>query len=300
MPAMVDVRLLLQFHAVAEELSFTAAARRLGVAQPWLSARIRKLESMLGAQLFERSSRRVALTPLGHELEALVRPLATTAAEVLAGVEALRADADSRLRIGCPMLGEPDAQQAALITDFAADHPRVSVEVEPGSSATQADNLRGGLLDLVLTIWPPPGPEWETLRLHSIELAVMMHADNPLAEIKTLRMQDLSDHRLAALARRRAPAQFDELYGPILAAGGRVVEVPELRRSLLRDDPTLIVSTFVPAPANADLRYGIVRRALADAPPLWLHLVRRRLPHQGRAAQRFWAWAAKARTDVNP
>jgi len=59
----IETRLLQQFIAVAEELHFNRAAERLHMAQPPLSQAIRKLESAVGAPLFERTHRSVALTP---------------------------------------------------------------------------------------------------------------------------------------------------------------------------------------------------------------------------------------------
>jgi hypothetical protein len=59
----VEVRELRYFIAVAEELNFTRAAARLGIAQPPLSTAIGKLERKLGVLLLERTSRRAALTP---------------------------------------------------------------------------------------------------------------------------------------------------------------------------------------------------------------------------------------------
>jgi DNA-binding transcriptional LysR family regulator len=64
----VEVRELRYFIAVAEELNFTRAAERLGMAQPPLSAAIGKLERKLGVRLLECTSRRVALTPAGTVL----------------------------------------------------------------------------------------------------------------------------------------------------------------------------------------------------------------------------------------
>lgn len=56
-----DLRLTLYFAAVAEEGSFTRAAERLRIAQPWLSTQIRKLQDQLGFALFARTTRRVPL-----------------------------------------------------------------------------------------------------------------------------------------------------------------------------------------------------------------------------------------------
>ena len=64
----VEVRELRYFIAVAEELNFTRAAQRLGMAQPPLSAAIGKLERKLGVRLLDRTSRRVLLTPAGAML----------------------------------------------------------------------------------------------------------------------------------------------------------------------------------------------------------------------------------------
>ena len=64
----VEVRELRYFIAVAEELNFTRAARRLGMAQPPLSAAIGKLERKLGVRLLDRTSRRVTLTAAGAML----------------------------------------------------------------------------------------------------------------------------------------------------------------------------------------------------------------------------------------
>lgn len=288
---MVDVKLLLEFAAVARTLSFTQAARELGVAQPWLSARVRKLEERLDMRLLTRSTRRVELTPDGHRLLELVTPLAGAAAEVAEALTEWRGGGGATLRIGCPQLGEPDARQADLLSLFGAAYPRIALEVEPGSAERHADLIARGAMDLMLSVRAEPPPGWEWLRIHPLTFAVMMQADDPLAEAEPLRVGAFAGRRLAVISGRTGPLH-SSIFGPLMDAGAIPVAVPELRRSLLRDSRDLIVSTIVPLPGDAVLRHGIVRRTIDDLPALWLMLLRPRGIAMSRAAARFWQFAA--------
>src|SRR5579862_574951 len=96
----VDTRLLRAFVAVAEDLNFTHAAKRLHLAQQALSSQVRQLERRLGVELFERTTRKVALTEAGerllpHAKEALAA-LDSGVGELAAAARARRAT----LRVG--------------------------------------------------------------------------------------------------------------------------------------------------------------------------------------------------------
>lgn len=305
----LDMRLVIQFVTVADELSFTRAAARLGVAQPWLSARIRKLEEQLGFPLFERSTRHVALTERGRAFHELARPLAAMADRVRAGAESLKRETAGRLRVGNPPSGGPDPRKAALLERFARANPQVSLELEPGFTLALLDRLRRGLLDAAFAVDALDGDGIETLRLHRLVVTAILRPDDPLAGEPALHADQLRDRPVAVFARGINPRFFDHVYGGLGAAGARFVEVPELRRSLLTRPGApagLLLASLVPEPSpgpgpgpgpgDATVRHDgtgeakgtVVRRPILDAPAIWLHLARRRDSVHSRAVERLW------------
>ncbi|WP_460369430.1 LysR family transcriptional regulator, partial [Actinocorallia lasiicapitis] len=125
------------FVAVAEELHFGRAAERLGMAQPPLSQRIQRLERELGTRLFDRSSRKVALTASGRLLLDEARELLELAGRIRS-IGERAADRDV-LRVGIPE-DLNGAVIAALIGTFRDVQPELPLELRP---ATTGDHLRG-------------------------------------------------------------------------------------------------------------------------------------------------------------
>src|SRR5262245_6899364 len=112
--------------AVARQGSFTAAARACRVSQPTVSNAIADLEEALGARLFERSTRKLALTPAGQQL----LPKLEAALEALSDLEreakALKSPTRKLLRIGFSQL--VGAQRLALLFEpFAKEHKDVEL-----------------------------------------------------------------------------------------------------------------------------------------------------------------------------
>lgn len=139
----VEVRELRYFRAVAEELNFSRAAERLGMAQPPLSRAIRLLERRLGAQLFERTSRHVALTPAG---EVLFTESAKALDAVTTAVRRTRRTAQqppALVVIAKPGVG------TELLRRIADGHPD-PVEIRVSGFGEQAAMLRDGQADVAL------------------------------------------------------------------------------------------------------------------------------------------------------
>ena len=157
----MELRQLAYFDAVARHGSFTKAAQRLHVAQPAVSAQIRRLEAELGATLLERTTRRVALTHAGELFLARAR-------QVLAQLDAARADLGElsavlrgRVRIGATqVVGSLDLP--AALAQFRHRYPGVSLALHSG--------LIAKLLGLLCYMQPLGGLGETTVARHRVEV----------------------------------------------------------------------------------------------------------------------------------
>jgi DNA-binding transcriptional LysR family regulator len=187
----VELRHLRYFVAVAEELSFTAAARRVHTAQQVLSTQIRQLEDTIGVRLFERSPRGVALTRAGEAfldgahatLAALDRSIAM-AANVAASVE-------GTLAVGLNVAASGDTA-SAILARFKSEYPQVTVKL----STYDLDHPAAGLLDHatdVAIVRPPILADGvEVLIVNAEDRVFVLPAAHPLAGRNTLSMSDVA------------------------------------------------------------------------------------------------------------
>ena len=96
----VELRELRIFLVLAGELHFGRTAERLGISQPGVSEAVRVLESRLGVKCFDRTSRRVRLTPAGEELRRKLAPALAALERALTETSDLSGDIRGLLRIG--------------------------------------------------------------------------------------------------------------------------------------------------------------------------------------------------------
>ncbi|RYF71576.1 MAG: LysR family transcriptional regulator, partial [Comamonadaceae bacterium] len=126
--AIIDVRAWRQFVAVAEELHFGRAAVRLHMTQPPLTQAIAQIERSLGVMLFDRTRRRVALTPAGEALLPDVRDFLERAKALPARARAAAAGEVGRLRLGfVSTIGFERLPQ--WVRDFRLLCPQVALEL---------------------------------------------------------------------------------------------------------------------------------------------------------------------------
>lgn len=154
----MELRALMYFEAVARRGSFTHAAAELLVAQPAVSAQIRKLERELGLSLLERTTRTVALTPAGEVALPQVRDLLRSVQKLQADLTGMTGVEPREVRLGvATALGTVDV--AAALAAFHRDYASVRLVVRTAYMPDLIDEVSGGLLDLAVgplrTALPP-------------------------------------------------------------------------------------------------------------------------------------------------
>jgi DNA-binding transcriptional LysR family regulator len=147
----MELRQLRYFVTVADEGSFTKAAAKLLVAQPGVSAQVRRLERELGQELLDRSGRTVRLTEVG----AAVLPYARTALEAADGVrlavDELTGLVRGRVTMGMLASASPgEVDLPGLLAGFHRAHPRVEIALSEGRSDQLVQALQAGELDVAI------------------------------------------------------------------------------------------------------------------------------------------------------
>jgi DNA-binding transcriptional LysR family regulator len=124
------------FVSVAEQASFTRAAKRLGRSTATLSQTVRALEERLGVRLLNRTTRSVALTDAGERLMKQLQPLFEAFDEAVESVNAFRDKPAGHLRLLAPPLAAK-CVLAPLLADFLLEYPEISVELSIDLAITE-------------------------------------------------------------------------------------------------------------------------------------------------------------------
>jgi DNA-binding transcriptional LysR family regulator len=257
----VETRELRYFVAVAEELHFGRAARRLGIAQPPLSRAIRQLERRLGVALVERTSRSVALTEAGS---VLLR-------EGRAALDAVDAADRRTRRAGLATTGQPGLVLVAkagassellseLLDAYAAEPGAVTVDVLLCGIAEQERLLRDGRADVALLHRPFDSTAgFDTEELCTEGQVLVVPAGHPLAGRAYLRLSDLSTLPDLPMPRWPGPdGGYPDGPGPQIRDTAQLYQLIALGRAV----------AVLPESCRTNLRRDLATVPVLDAPPV--------------------------------
>jgi DNA-binding transcriptional LysR family regulator len=196
----MELRQLEYFVAVTEERNFTRAAAKVHVAQPGVSAQIRRLERELGQQLLDRSGRTVRLTEVG----AAVLPYARAA---LAAVEGARLAVDEltglvRGHVAVGTVTSHNVDLPGLLAAFHDDHPAVEITLVEANTDQLVDDLRTGRLDAAIISVGATAPAGiEILVVDEQPIVVAVSHDHELAVHPAVSLDTLRGRALISLPR---------------------------------------------------------------------------------------------------
>jgi DNA-binding transcriptional LysR family regulator len=192
----MELRHVRYFVAVAEHGHFGRAAEALHTAQPSLSQQVRQLEREIGVPLFERTTRRVRLTPAGELFLAECRQIL---AHVTASVEAVRAVASGErgyLRVSFVSGAMGAGALPHLFHDFQEAHPDVALQVQPLPALAQIEALREGTMHVGFFSAAYRDAEFEQLPVWREMLVLAVPESHPFAARPALAYADLQDQRV--------------------------------------------------------------------------------------------------------
>lgn len=188
----VEIRHLRQFLAVAEELHFTRAADRLHLAQPALSASIRKLEDTLQLRLFERNTRSVELTSEGRTFAGEAQAAVDSYDQALAAADRLRGGGTGPVTLGVyPHVGSEIKR--AIVTRLREINPDIELTIVAESTVKLVESVREGSVDAALCVAPTVASDLRRVLIANESLVVAVPESHAFASRYSIGLGELRD-----------------------------------------------------------------------------------------------------------
>ena len=214
----MELRHLRYFLVLSEELHFGRAARRLFITQPPLSFNIRQLEESIGARLFERDSKHVALTPAGLALVPKAREIVRLTDKARASVRAVGEGRAGRLDVGYTGtmlhrgLGE-------VVTHFTRHYPEVELVMNEVSSVEQVRRIKSARLDAGFVNAQVAPEDVESMVVCEESFVACLPIAHKLAKRATLDVRLLADEDFVVFGREMSQAYYDYIVSLCADAG---------------------------------------------------------------------------------
>lgn len=214
---MIELRHLRYFLAVAEELHFGKAARRVHISQPPLSQQIRQLEIDLGVQLFYRTRRKVELTEAGRMFAAEARLILEQVEHAAGLVGEANRGKHNCLVVGCSPVNSHFA--VGIIKTFAQRYPEIRVVVKSLVTPQQLEAVRNNRIDIGFATLPVDGEGLAAEPIFRERLVVALSKNHPLAKRKRLTLRVLGSETLIIFPSYMSPRRYQFITALCRRAG---------------------------------------------------------------------------------
>src|SRR5579863_1501475 len=271
----VELRELRIFLALADELHFGRTAERLGISQPGVSEAVRVLESRLGVKVFDRTSRRVRLTPAGEALKNSLVPALAALDQALDQTSELSRAVRGLLRVGFVLTTEGPAL-SRLIAAFHARYPACEVRLQEVETFDAYRALRRGDVD-VLCNWlavDEPDLSAGTAFAH-YQRALAVAATHRLAGQRTVSIEALAGEEVALLPPSTPPGVYDLLVPPRTPSGRPIRRTQPVQT--INEILSLVARGRIVHPTSSTVpifnRDDVILIPIDDLPPIPLGLI---------------------------
>lgn len=261
--ASLEVRHLRYFIAVAEELSFTRAARRLGTSQPSLSQQIRQLEEIVDTKLLERSRHHVALNNAGQVFLRNAREIVARVENTVKSTHEAARGRAGKLAIGT--FASADVLVLPALRRYMETHlPEIDIALHSKYAIDPVEGLRSGALDAAFLRGPLKADDLSMIELMREPLVVVLPKQHPLACNSHIAAQKLHELPCVVLECAHAPAlhQVTEAFYRIAEIRREVVGSADSLLGALQLIQEGLGYALLPESFGALLPLGVVVRPL--------------------------------------
>lgn len=260
-----DTKLMESAIALAEELHFQRAARKIGISQPMLTKNIQDVDALVGTPLFLRTRRNVTISEAGRAYVQQARLSMLYGARAVTDARAVVRDADAPLYIGRSPYVDP-----FLITTLSSVrlplHPKLRLNLVSRFSQELVHEVLEGTLDLAIVNEPSQSATLTQLKVDETPFYIAMSKLDDLAAHKHLRFDHLDSRKLVLFERRLHPVLYDLFFARLQQSGAQPgltehVTAPEEAFPFILNKAIAVV---VKAGALLLARSGVTVRPLSD------------------------------------
>lgn len=266
---MIELKPLRQFALLAEELHFGRAASRLHMTQPPLTQAIQALERRLGARLFVRTQRSVALSPAGAALLPEVQRILQLADSLPQQAQAAAAGQAGRLRLAF-VSSIAYGPLPRWLRSFRAQHPQLRLQLREATWDVQLDAFARDEIDVGFVLHAPGAlpPGLTAHRALAEPMVMALPEEHALAQRQRLAFSRIRDEPLVIFPRHIAPSLYDEVLGVYRTAGStpQIAQEAIQMQTIVNLVSAAIGVAWVPASVMQLQRPGVTYRPVTGQP----------------------------------
>lgn len=219
-----DTKLMESVIALAEELHFGRAARRLRISQPMLTKNIQDVEALIGGPLFLRDRNHVVLSDAGRAYVQQARLSLLYSERAVQSARAVMQSMDETFHVGLTPYADPFLVSTLLSIQLPL-FPRLKIELVSKFSMNLIDDLLAGVLDLAIANEPPESSLLTCIQVAELPFYIAMSRREELARYPALSLDQMGGHRWILFERQLHPPLYDAIIHAATQRGIRPISI---------------------------------------------------------------------------